>query len=262
MKVTLISYTQDALDVLLFSRSTRLQVSPEAMAEIKAWPDAKKVQELAKARQTIKSSWEFVDYIFAIQNVTRAFTHQLVRHRAGTGFAQQAMRVVDMAQGPGWTYETGPGVLQNPQAQETYQNGMLEIAKAYHKMVHVQGVPTEDARGILPTNVHTNILFKANLHTLHDMGTKRLCVKTQGEFQEVFKKIRDRVIEVHPWAADFIRVHCAFYGNCVFPDFPVEKCAIKPGVYNGETGLAYDGGDPLPTDGIQGLWRKHNGKNS
>ncbi len=257
MKVTMINFTPDALDTLLFTRSTRLTMSPEGFLAVQAWPEGKKREELEKMRNTIQSSWEFVDYIFAIQDVTRAFTHQLVRHRVGTSFAQQSQRSVDMEN---FTFETGPSIRRDPVDHLAYEEGMLAIKRAYHKLTEA-GVAIQDARGILPTNIHTNIVFKANLRTLHEMGLKRLCVKTQGEFQDVFRLICEAVFKVHPWAKDFIKVHCAWNGTCVFPDFPVEDCPVKPHVYNPKTpGKAYSGDNPASLGTIQALWENYLGE--
>lgn len=257
MKVTLIGYTPNALEMLLFTRETRLTMTPGGMLEIMAWDEERKLRELEHARNTIQSSWEFVDYTFAIQDVTRAFTHQLVRHRAGTSFAQQAQRVVDMS---GFTYETGPSIRGTPQ-EDQYRDTMREIAIGYRKLVE-GGVNKQDARGVLPTNICTNIVFKANLRTLHDMGLKRLCVKAQGEFQDVFRAIKSEVVKVHPWAERFIRVNCAWSGTCCFPDFPAEDCPVKMWVYDPEKGRAYSRAGypstPAKTpDAIQEVWNEH-----
>ena len=66
MKVTLINYTQDAVDMLLFTKSTRLNMSPGLMSEIAKWPPSKKYEELKYMANTIPSSWEFVDYVFLV----------------------------------------------------------------------------------------------------------------------------------------------------------------------------------------------------
>ncbi len=235
MKVSLISYTPDALDLLLFTRSTRLRMNPEGMVEVKCWPKEKKLAELEKARNTIQSSWEFIDYVFSIEGVTRAFTHQLVRHRVGTSFAQQAQRAVDMTD---FEYETGRSIIDEPDLRADYDAAMAATNASYSLLLQ-GGANPQDARGILPTNILTNITFKANLRTLHDMGLKRLCVKSQGEFQDVFREIKRLVNEVHPWTERFIRVMCAWNGTCAFPDFPTPDCPVKRYVYNPETGDAY-----------------------
>lgn len=227
MKVTLLDFTPNALELLLFTKHTRLKMSVNLMDEISRWPQERKLQELEYMRNTIQSSWEFVDYVFMIEDVTRAFTHQLVRHRIGTSFAQQSQRTVDMS---GFTFE-GPD-------NELYKATMRDL-NAVYKQLLLEDMKPEDARGILPTNIHTNIVFKANLRTLHDMGLKRLCVKTQGEFQRVFKEIRNCVLEVHPWTEKFILPFCAFHGTCCFPTFPVDKCPVKPHVYNPDSGTTY-----------------------
>jgi thymidylate synthase ThyX len=83
VNVTLINYTPDALETLIFTKNTRLRMSATGLDEIREWPEEKKAKELEYMKNTIQSSWEFVDYVFLISDVTRAFTHQLVRHRVG-----------------------------------------------------------------------------------------------------------------------------------------------------------------------------------
>ena len=67
MKVTLINHTQDAAELLLFTKSTRLTMSPGLMEEIRAWPQEKKLAELEYMANTIPSSWEMIDYIFLVE---------------------------------------------------------------------------------------------------------------------------------------------------------------------------------------------------
>lgn len=253
MKVTLIAATPHALETLIFTKNTRLKMTGEGLAEVIAWPEEKKQKELEYMKNTIQSSWEFVDYVLAIEGVTRAFTHQLVRHRVGTSFAQQAQRVVDMS---GFQYlatgeELNPGGDPTSERDSTARDGdpgdnpsnvydhvMQEIDAGYNKLTTL-GVKPQDARGVLPTNVLTNIVFKANLRTLHDMALKRLCVKAQGEFQDVFRAIVAAVASHHPWAESFLRVQCAWNGTCLFPTLPVDQCHVKPFVYDPVTTWSY-----------------------
>lgn len=252
MKVTLLSYTPDAMDLLIFTKNTRLRMSALGLEEVKAWPLEKKMRELEYMLGTIQSSWEFVSYTFMIEAVTRAFTHQLVRHRVGTSFAQQSQRTVDMT---GFDYETGPSITEaGSLACALYEGAMHEINARYQSLIGL-GIPPQDARGLLPTNIHTNIVFQANLRTLHDMALKRLCVKTQGEFQDVFRAMREAILAVHPWTDRMLRVHCAVTGTCCFPTFPVAQCPVKPEVYDPVTRRAYGGGDPSSLEAIQATWQ-------
>jgi flavin-dependent thymidylate synthase len=254
MKVTLINYTPNALDTLIFTKNTRLSMHAGLMEEIAAWPLEKKMAELEYMRNTIASSWEFIDFIFMIEGVSRAFTHQLVRHRVGVAFAQQAQRAVNMT---GFEYITGPSIKAGSFNEALYYGTMHSISAAYCELLN-SGVNKQDARGILPTNISTNICFKANLRTLSDMGQTRLCTKSQGEFQDVFRAIRDEVIKVYPWTSDFIRVHCAKWGVCKFPTYV--GCPVKDIVYNPDTGLAYGGGAPAKPDEIQIVWEHKRGE--
>ena len=67
----------------------------DAYSKISAWDDEKKQSELDYMLNTIRSSWEFIDYTFDVKDVTRGFTHQFVRTRQGS-YAQQSQRTVDM----------------------------------------------------------------------------------------------------------------------------------------------------------------------
>jgi len=243
MKVDLISYTPDALELLLFTKQTRLTQEAGLMEQIRAWPLERKMSELAYMRGTIQSSWEFIGYTFAITGVSRAFTHQFVRSRTGS-YAQQSQRTVDMTQ---FDYvmptaferdrEDG-GVLA-----DLYEDIMSEQAGDYHRLRENGALP-QDARAVLPTNVATNIIAAFNLRSLSDMAKTRLCTRTQGEYQLVFREMRQRVIEVHPWAEDFINVACVATGVCQFPNFL--ECKIKPPVFNPDTGMRWDLEPKLP----------------
>jgi flavin-dependent thymidylate synthase len=265
MKVTLINSTPNALETLIFTKSTRLRMTGKSLQEIIDWPQDKKMEEWHYMQNTIKSSWEFADYIFTIEGVTRAFTHQLVRHRVGTSFAQQAQRVVVMEDFEYLTTgslltDNDQGIPLRRQRAGIYDDAMGDIQLAYNRLMDLNTNP-QDARGILPTNILTNICFKANLRTLNGMCAERLCVKAQGEFQDVMRAIRAEVIAIHPWAEPALRVHCAQHGTCAFPSY--SGCPIKGGVFNPETGLRYDHliridnkmpTWPLTKSEIQDLW--------
>lgn len=224
MKVTMLNYTgqgprsevadgrfcgwkddtlgENAVDLLIFTKSTRLTMSPGLLSEIAAWPWEKKEEELRYMANTIPSSWEFVDYTFMIEGVTRAFTHQFVRSRQFS-FAQQTMRVLDVSEGPGWSYLTGPSILSDPERQHHYDENMLCIDKAYKEQI-AAGAKIEDARGILPTNILTNIVGKCNMRTFVELVRKRSSPRTQNEYRDVLDAMKEAVRAVHPWIDLFI----------------------------------------------------------
>ena len=67
MKVSLISYTPDAVELMIFTKNTRLNMNPKGLDEIKNWSEEKKMEELKYMSTTIPSSWEFSDLTFVIE---------------------------------------------------------------------------------------------------------------------------------------------------------------------------------------------------
>ena len=199
MKVKLINATSDAVNLLLFTKNTRLMNDEDAYEKVSQWDDEKKQAELDYMLQTIRSSWEFIDYTFDIRDVTRGFTHQFVRTRQGS-YAQQSQRTVDMQ---GFGYYTPPRISDNEDARLIYNTAMKVINDQYQALRSLD-IPAEDARGILPTNIHTNIVAKFNLRTLSEMAKSRLSPRAQGEYQEVFKLMVDEVVREHSWAEPFL----------------------------------------------------------
>lgn len=199
MKVTLINYTKDAVATLLFTKNTRLKMSASSIGAFRSMTEDEQIAELRYIANTIKSSWEFIDFTFAIEGVTRAFTHQFVRNRTGS-YAQQTMRVLDV---DGFDYMTGPSIKTEEQ-KACYDNCMGIINDAYNELIRL-GVNIEDARGVLPTNIQTNIVAKFNLRSLSDMMASRASLRTQGEYRDVIELMYQAVIEVYPWLELFLR---------------------------------------------------------
>lgn len=199
MKVSLISHTQEAAELLLFTKSTRLNMSPGLMDEIRGWSPEKKAAELEYMANTIPSSWEFVDYVFMVEGVSRAYTHQQVRTRAAS-YAQQTMRVLNMGE---FEYVYTDRIAADPVARRTVDQ-VLEAIKSGYRQLTALGLPNEDARGILPTNIATNIVCKFNLRTFVDLAKSRTGGRTQGEYQKVVNAMVDEVLKVHPWAEKFL----------------------------------------------------------
>lgn len=135
MKVSLINYTPNALELLLFTKQTRLSQDAGLMEEIKSWPIDRKMKELNYMRGTIQSSWEFVDATFSIEGVSRAFTHQLVRTRAGS-YAQQSQRTVNM---DGFDYiipdALNDGTEKTEELNSIYNVAMKQINDRYADLI-------------------------------------------------------------------------------------------------------------------------------
>jgi len=217
MKVKLIDATLNALDLLVYTKSGRLEEGTE-FEDVINMPTEEKNEHLSYMMDTIKGAFEFVHYTFDISEVSRAFTHQLVRTRTAS-FQQQSQRTVKLEK-PSYTMTSD---------HELFEDAALHSFDCYQEMLE-DGIPAQDARGILPTNVHTKILVSVNLRTLSDMASMRLCTRTQGEYQDVFKAMVKQVLSVHPWAEPLLKPHCVKLGVCAFPRYkecPVQKYTLK-----------------------------------
>ena len=205
MQVSLIDFTGEgspnparhAANTLVFTKSTRLKMTPDLMSEIEAMPDEVIQAELEYMANTIPSSWEMCHYTFIITGVGRGFTHQFVRTRTGA-YAQQTMRILDVSD---FEYITGP-TINSEHEIEVYDQTMETIRKAYEHLINL-GVKIEDARGLLPTNISTNICADFNLRTLSELFRKRASSRTQGEYRDVLDQMKAAVIAVHPWTELF-----------------------------------------------------------
>lgn len=206
MKIELIDYTGKcssddlyAAKLLIFVKNTRLEQNSASFKELDKLLPSEIYKQTKENSDTIRSSWEFVDFTFSIQDVTRAATHQLVRTRTAS-YAQQSHRAVDMTKFKALKPES---VKENKNASFDWDNCIDEIETAYSQMKH-EGIPSEDCRGLLPTNVLTNIIMKLNLRTLADLVPKRNSLRVQGEQTAIVNGMAKVVSEVMPWTYLFL----------------------------------------------------------
>lgn len=196
MRVTLINHTVNAEHLLVFTKGTRLGLNAER------WDKEKPINreaELEYIANTIPSSWEFVDYTFLIEDVSRAFTHQFVRNRHGS-YAQESLRVVNKGD-----FEfVWPASLLDSDSAVRGGNQLLMHIKDYCAMLLEHGHATEDVRAFLPTNIATNIVAKFNLRTFVDLAKSRMGGRTQAEYRDVLTLMAQEVLIVHPWVDKFL----------------------------------------------------------
>jgi thymidylate synthase ThyX len=102
-----------------------------------------------------------------------------------------------------FTYETGPTIQSNEYMKMVYRRCMEYIQSSYDQLIKL-GASVEDARGVLPTNIHTNIIAQFNLRALSDLVRKRWTARVQSEYRSVIVAMVEEVLKVHPWADDFL----------------------------------------------------------
>ena len=129
------------------------------------------------------SVMEHIYFTFKIEGISRACSHQLVRHRH-CSFTQRSQR---------YCSEDGFGILIPPSIAKIDENdafvNLMDIIENHYDELQAQGVPNEDARYILPNACETSLYLSCNLRELIHIANERLCTKAQWEIRELVKQM-------------------------------------------------------------------------
>lgn len=118
-------------------------------------------------------------FTFSVSGVSRAFTHQLVRHRVAV-YSQQSQRFVRVAKGAWYGL---PPTLPD-ELRDEYCSFMEEVASFYHKLLG-RGARKEDARFVLPNSTLTHITMTAPAWEYLKLYSLRLDPAAQWEIRGV-----------------------------------------------------------------------------
>lgn len=151
---------------------------------------------------------EFCDFTFHIEGVSRALSHQLVRHRMAS-YAQRSQRYCSE---DGFNYVEPRTINTMREATDVYEYLMKQTGEAYKKLQEL-GIPNEDARMVLPNACETQIEVKMNLRALMNFMNERLCSCAQWEIRELAMKMRNAIIEKVPELMPYLVPKCEKYGN-------------------------------------------------
>jgi len=127
------------------------------------------------------STFEHTMFTFGVGGVSRALTHQLVRHRH-MSYEQKSQRYIALK--GAFDFVTPPSIAARPEIKAKYDSLMLQIADFYQAALAV-GTPAEDARFVLPNAAETQIVVTANARALLDFFTLRTCNNAQWEIREL-----------------------------------------------------------------------------
>ena len=141
------------------------------------------------------STLEHVSYTFAIDGVSRALTHQLVRHRLAS-FNQQSQRYVKFKNG----LETikPESVAQDAEANALFDEIIGQTKDAYAKLLDM-GIPAEDARYVLPNAAETKIVVTMNVRELLHFFGVRCCNRAQWEIRDLAHKMLELARPTAPY---------------------------------------------------------------
>ena len=146
---------------------------------------------------------EFCDFTFHIEGVSRALSHQLVRHRMAS-YAQRSQRYCSEN---GFGYVKPRTIKADSPAEVIYNNAMDYLSNTY-KLLQELDIPNEDARMVLPNACETQIEVKMNLRALMNFMNERLCSCAQWEIRELAMKMRNAIIEKVPELMPYLVPKC------------------------------------------------------
>lgn len=230
VKVTLLNYTPNPEQTV--AMAAKLCYSPSGIEDIREGLTEEKTASFINMLSDLghASPTEHVSFTFGIEGISRACSHQLVRHRIAS-YSQQSQRYID---GANFEFVTPPEIQNNKEALDAY-NAVIDVqAKAYKQIRNSLAAgyikaylgtesdgtndeimesfksenkaqynaflkkANEDARFILPNATTTKIVCTFNARSLHNFFAHRCCNRAQWEIREVAEQMLLQCLEVAP----------------------------------------------------------------
>lgn len=142
------------------------------------------------------SPFEHADFSFSVDGISRALSHQLVRHRIAS-YSQESQRYVNYMKVETLPFITPPKIAASEAALQIYNQALEQTLAAYRSMVEV-GIAPEDARYIFPNAIETKFVFTMNARSLFNFFEQRCCLKAQWEIRALAMAMLTEVRKVAP----------------------------------------------------------------
>ncbi len=192
LNVVLLRHTPEPEEVV--AMAAKLCYSPSGVDELKQKIEAKDqaafVEKLAAIGHL--SPIEHVTFTFGIEGISRACSHQLVRHRVAS-YSQQSQRYVREEQ---FDYIIPPSVKEDPALVREFERCMAEAQENYTRLLNrleklgYQGeAGRQDARYLLPNAAETKIVVTMNARELLHFFRVRCCNRAQWEIREMAERM-------------------------------------------------------------------------
>ncbi|MDE7363649.1 MAG: FAD-dependent thymidylate synthase [Ruminococcus sp.] len=180
-----------------------------------------------------ESVMEHVSFTFGIEGISRACSHQLVRHRIAS-YSQKSQRYVNEN---AFEYITPPVIAEDVEANAEFERVMHELNESYAKIADIltekhkqefilQGMDektartkahklaNEDARFILPNACETKIVVTMNVRSLFNFFRHRCCNRAQWEIRAVANEMLRLCLETAPNIFKYAGPSCVAEGKC------------------------------------------------
>jgi thymidylate synthase (FAD) len=155
---------------------------------------------------------EHANFSFALRNCSRVFTHELVRHRAGSAFSQESLRYVRLTD-IGFRVPPALEPLREQVVSIVERLEELQVSAAEKLGVDDEGVPfhvkkevTSALRRLAPIGLSTDIVWTANIRTLRHVIEMRTAEGAEEELRLIFDQVaRVMLAEAPDLFQDFTR---------------------------------------------------------
>lgn len=200
LKVVLLRHTPDPEEaVALAAKLCYSSVNISDLQEkIEAKDQKKFVEKLVKIGHM--SPIEHVSFTFGIEGISRACSHQLVRHRVAS-YSQQSQRYVKAGGEEGFGFIIPPSVVEAGK-KEWFIEKMEHMQMWYDELVEALGdkgeKSNEDARFLLPNAAETKIMVTMNARELLHVFRQRCCNRAQWEIRRMAEEMLRLAKEVAP----------------------------------------------------------------
>lgn len=193
MLVQLLTYTPEP--ERLVAAAARLCYSASSVEQLLQQDSERREMLLAKILSVGHlSTLEHVSFTFGIEGISRACSHQLVRHRLAS-YSQQSQRYVSHKER--FAAVTPPSIAAQPELNARFEAALEQMHQVYGELMEA-GIPAEDARFVLPNAAETKLVMTMNARELLHFFALRCCRRAQWEIQALAKEMLRQVRLVSP----------------------------------------------------------------
>jgi thymidylate synthase (FAD) len=168
-----------------------------------------------------------LSFTFAVEGISRACSHQLVRHRVAS-FSQQSQRYIKVKRLN--EHVVTPQIITE-KAADDFASFIDVASNVYSKLVE-GGVPKEDARFVLPNATETSLLMTMDGKSLMNFFGLRLCNRAQWEVREMAEEMLRQVRLAEPELFGEVGPYCVQLGKCPEGRFSCGKAAEMKARYS------------------------------
>jgi thymidylate synthase (FAD) len=147
---------------------------------------------------------EHANYSFALRNISRVATHEIVRHRAGAAYSQESLRYVRLVD-IGFRVPPALEPLRRQVVEIVERLEEFQVAAAQELRIDEDGTPfhvkkevTSALRRLAPIGVSTDLIMTMNLRTLRHVVEMRTAPGAEEELRIIFGRLGEIMMEEAP----------------------------------------------------------------